>query len=472
MASEFPCHSLLTLFVFASAIFFMPAVLFAAPARGEGRPSTMSTALPFPNSEAMDELVRQHRTGPGRLVLRLSDGSALPAGVAARVSQTRHGFLFGGQTNGWGRCPDERTEAEFRKRFVELFNYATVLFQWGKSLGQTDDYEFADGRTQEAHRKSLIAWCRQNHMLTKGHPLVFIYQPKWIAELAPEKREELLWRRVTREARAFAGDIDYWEVVNEPSMIKRTAAKNGGFATQDVVDRYGEVKLIEMAHALVQKADPNVKLIINETWPNKRFYDIARQTIDAGVKVDGVGLQMHGMTGFIKPQQIWAFCEEYKTLGAPLHITELLLPSCAAENRGKLTYSMQKNKAYPTTPEGEARQAEELVQVYRTLFANPSVEAITWWSLSDHLSCCDAPVGLLHADMTPKPAYHAIRKLLKETWWTTAEANTAEGGHVEFTGFFGEYRVDCTHAGQKLTATFTHARGKSGRVELALRRVE
>ena len=72
---------------------------------------------------------------------------------------------------------------------------------------------------------------------------------------------------------------------------------------------------------------------------------------------------------------------------------------------------------WPSTPEGEARQADEIVRHYRTLVAHPAVEAITYWGLTDDGAWLGAPAGLVRADGTPKPAYDALRGLVKGEWW-------------------------------------------------------
>lgn len=38
---------------------------------------------------------------------------------------------------------------------------------------------------------------------------------------------------------------------------------------------------------------------------------------------------------------------------------------------------------WPSTPEGLERQAAELESHYRTLFAHPNVESVTWWGFTD-----------------------------------------------------------------------------------------
>ena len=68
---------------------------------------------------------------------------------------------------------------------------------------------------------------------------------------------------------------------------------------------------------------------------------------------------------------------------------------------------------WPTTPEGEQRQAAEAESFYGVLLAHPAVEAITWWDFPD--GCwLNAPSGLVRKDMTPKPAYERLLKLVRQ----------------------------------------------------------
>ncbi len=96
---------------------------------------------------------------------------------------------------------------------------------------------------------------------------------------------------------------------------------------------------------------------------------------------------------------------------------------------------------WPSTPEGEERQAREVVSHYKTLMAHPLVEGITWWDLSDG-GWLNAPAGLLRKDHTPKPAYEELLKLIKGEWWLAPTKMTTDAnGQISFTGFLGEYEV-------------------------------
>ena len=96
---------------------------------------------------------------------------------------------------------------------------------------------------------------------------------------------------------------------------------------------------------------------------------------------------------------------------------------------------------WPTTPEGEERQAREVVLHYKTLLAHPAVQGITWWDLSDG-GWLNAPAGLLRRDQSCKPAYTELLKLVKGEWWyPPTRLTTDANGQFTFNGFLGEYEL-------------------------------
>jgi hypothetical protein len=80
-------------------------------------------------------------------------------------------------------------------------------------------------------------------------------------------------------------------------------------------------------------------------------------------------------------------------------------------------------------------------------FAHPAVKGITWWDLCDQGSWL-AGGGLLRKDLSPKPAFDSLRRLIHEEWRTKAEGRTDGSGEFTFRGFAGRYEVTAT-AGEK-----------------------
>ena len=99
-------------------------------------------------------------------------------------------------------------------------------------------------------------------------------------------------------------------------------------------------------------------------------------------------------------------------------------------------------ESWPSTEEGEERQAEEIVRHYRSLVAHPAVASITYWGFTDEGAWLGAPVGLVRADGTAKPSYHALRSLLREEWWLgPTTVRTDRLGQVAVEAFAGEIEV-------------------------------
>jgi endo-1,4-beta-xylanase len=102
---------------------------------------------------------------------------------------------------------------------------------------------------------------------------------------------------------------------------------------------------------------------------------------------------------------------------------------------------------WPSTPEGEARQADEMVRHYRTLLSHPAVEAITYWGITDVGAWLNAPVGFVRADGTPKPAFDAMRDLIKGQWWLPPTPMTTDAdGRLRVHGFLGDYDLTAGNA--------------------------
>jgi hypothetical protein len=84
------------------------------------------------------------------------------------------------------------------------------------------------------------------------------------------------------------------------------------------------------------------------------------------------------------------------------------------------------------------------MRIYTLLFSHPSVSAITWWNFTDLQAWRDVPAGLLRNDMSPKPAYIALKKLIQEDWGTNTTLQTNESGVAEVRAFRGDYQITIT----------------------------
>jgi hypothetical protein len=67
--------------------------------------------------------------------------------------------------------------------------------------------------------------------------------------------------------------------------------------------------------------------------------------------------------------------------------------------------------------------------------------------------------------LTPKPSYEALRKLIKEKWWTDEKVATGVDGVARLRGARGEYRITVT-AGDRtpVIRTMRIAKGEANRI--------
>jgi len=135
--------------------------------------------------------------------------------------------------------------------------------------------------------------------------------------------------------------------------------------------------------------------------------------------------------------------DHFSRFNLPIHFTETTLVSGHLMPPEIVDLNDYQVQDWPTTPEGEERQAREAIQHYTTLFAHPLVEGITWWDMSDG-GWLHAPAGLIRRDGSSKPAYDELLKLVKGEWWTPpTKLVTDNHGKVQFTGFLGDYELTC-----------------------------
>jgi hypothetical protein len=78
------------------------------------------------------------------------------------------------------------------------------------------------------------------------------------------------------------------------------------------------------------------------------------------------------------------------------------------------------------------------------------MKSIVWWNLCDGYAAY-APLGseegenqyaggLCRFDMSPKPAYLALDRLINHEWRTNLACDCE--GEISFRGFFGEYEIE------------------------------
>jgi len=165
---------------------------------------------------------------------------------------------------------------------------------------------------------------------------------------------------------------------------------------------------IKRAFEIAKRHAPHKKLVFNQHGGMEpAMWEKAKATVEylreQGLRVDGIGWQAHVAVGFEKEDgnlaRLRSLIDWTHARGMEFHVTEMNVWIKDAEDPGLL-------KA----------QAETFSAVVRILLEHRGGGVVTWntWNLRDpgHNKKRKRHGCIFNDDFTPRPAYHAIRKLL------------------------------------------------------------
>ena len=389
-----------------------------------------------------------HRVVSATVTLVGPDGEPL-RGAFVTVEQLRHAFSFGnigfdfialanadhdtdlrGASGGSSPDPAPRLVDPW----FELFNTVTLPFYWGR-------FEPERGFPDTRRLLRTATWFVEHGCTVKGHPLLWhTLAPGWLLDLPGDAVEAAVRARITREVTDFAGVIGTWDAINE-AVIMPVFDRQANAITP-LSQRLGRVGTVRLAVETARAANPGVTLIVNDFDMSPAYERLIEECLDAGVAIDGIGLQSHMHQGYWGEARTLEVLERFSRFGLPLHMSETTLLSGELMPAEIVDLNDYQVPSWPTTPEGEARQANEVERHYRTLVGHPAVQSVTYWGLTDVGAWLGAPSGLVRADATRKPAYEALRRLVKGEWWLAPTTVAADGdGRVVINGFAGTYEV-------------------------------
>lgn len=371
-----------------------------------------------------------HRRGDAELTLLDSTGAPL-SNADVLVEQRRHAFAFG--NIGFDFVPVE-AGAQLADSWLELFNTATLPFYWGP-------FEPERGTPDTERLRATAQWFSERGVTIKGHPLVWhTLAPEWLRELDAASIERLLRERIRREVGDFASLIDQWDAINEV-VIMPVFDKDDNAITRLARER-GRLAMIRLAFEEARTVNPASMLILNDFDLSNAYECLIEGVLEAGISIDAIGLQTHMHQGYWGEEKMLAMIDRFARYGLPLHLTESTLLSGHLMPPEIVDLNDYQIPTWPSTDEGEVRQADEIVRHYRSLLSHPSVEAVNYWGITDASSWLGAPVGLLRADGSRKPSFDALHSLIKGEWWLPpTPMRTDAEGRLRVTGFAGDYEV-------------------------------
>ena len=386
----------------------------------------------------MSTALYPHRKATARLRILNADGTPV-ANQPVSVDQASHQFLFGcGAFDAVAlmKTQDAQQRAFLQERmekWLRLFNYGTLPFYWGR-------YEPQEGKTAFTETMAAAKWLREKGVQVKGHPLCWHTAcAPWLMQYSNEEIMRRQIARIHRDVTAYRGVIDLWDVINEV-VIMPVFDKYDNAITR-ICKEKGRIRLVKKVFAAAKESNPDAVLLINDFNVSVAYEILLEGLLEAGVPISAIGIQSHQHQGYWGLDKLNNVLERFSRFGLPIHFTENTLISGEIMPAHIVDLNDWQVDSWPSTPEGEERQAREIAEMYSVLFAHPLVEAITTWDFND--GCwLKAPSGFVHEDNSEKPSYHALQRLIHGAWETHETLKTDAEGYLTFTGFKGGYAVE------------------------------
>lgn len=328
---------------------------------------------------------------------------------------------------------DDAKIAEGMNKWLDLFNYGTLPFYWG-------NYEKEEGKPNEAMLMAAAKFLKSKGVTVKGHPLCWhTVCADWLMQYDNATILKKQLERIDREVNTFKGVIDMWDVINEV-VIMPIFDKYDNAITR-ICKEKGRVGLIKEVFDEAHSCNPEATLLLNDFNTSISYEILIDGCLSAGVPISAIGIQSHQHQGYWGREKVEEVLDRFSHFGLPIHFTENTFVSGSLIPEYIQDLNDWQVSEWPSTPEGEERQARELEEMYSILFAHPLVKAITTWDFRDG-AWLGAPSGFLRKDGSTKPAYDVLYNLVHKEWSTDETLTTDENGYVSIDAIKGDYLIE------------------------------
>lgn len=379
-----------------------------------------------------------HRKSACTLTLLDQQGNPMP-GRKVHARLTKHEFKFGCNIFWASGMFDPKLPPERREHLQRMWDSWSALFNFGTLPFYQGQYELKEGVTREAAILKTAKFLDEHGIALKGHPLCWhTVSAKWLMEKSDEEVLENQLYRIRREVGAFKDYIHMWDVINEVVIMPIFTAEEN--AITRLCAKIGRVPLVKAVFDMARQTDPNATLLLNDFNTSEKYKELITDCLEAGVDIDVIGIQSHQHQGFWGLEKLHEVLARFDSFGKPMHFTENTFVSGDLMPPHIVDLNDWKVPEWPTTPEGEDRQARDFLAMTDELFAHPQVEAFTNWDFCDG-AWLGAPAGLVRLDGSHKPSYDAMKQRIWQDWCTDVTLMTDEKGQCILEGFRGEYQL-------------------------------
>ena len=270
----------------------------------------------------------------------------------------------------------------------------------------------------------IANFCRENGIKLRGHCLCWHSQfADWMFTDKKGKpvKKEVFYERLREHIHTVVNrykDIVYaWDVVNE-AMADDGRSWPGREQSPYRQSRHFQLcgdEFIAKAFQFAREADPNALLFYNDyscvdEGKRERIYNMVKKMKDAGVPIDGIGMQGHYNIYFPSEEQLEKAIVRFKELVNHIHITELDLRM--NQEMGGQLQGFSRGEAKPIPAYMNTLQTDQYARLFKVFRKHKDViDCVTFWNLGDRDSWLGVNNHPLPFDENyrPKACYRAIR---------------------------------------------------------------
>ena len=246
----------------------------------------------------------------------------------------------------------------------------------------------------------IANFCRENGIKMRGHCLCWHSQfADWMFTDKKGKpvKKEVFYERLRDHIHTVVNrykDVVYaWDVVNEAmaddgrpfEFVDGKMVKASPYRQSRHFKLCGD-EFIAKAFEFAREADPTGVLIYNDyscvdNGKRERIYEMVKKMKEAGVPIDGIGMQGHYNIYFPDEDQLEKAINRFKEIVNIIHITELDLRT-NTESGGQLMFA--RGEAKPQAGYIGTLQEDQYARLFKIFRKHADViKNVTFWNLSD-----------------------------------------------------------------------------------------
>jgi len=328
-------------------------------------------------------------------------------------------------------APHQLDDPKLTQLLAAQFNCLTA-----ENVMKPDALQRERGKFTFEQADKIVDFAQRHDMKMIGHTLLWHQQtPPWMfadenkKPLPRAKALENLKAHIETVVKHFDGKVHGWDVVNEAIADEGDKYLRDTPARKAIGDDY-LIKAFEFARA----ASPNVQLYYNDynlEQPYKRAkgLKLIKELKEAGVKLDGVGIQGHWLIDSPSAKEIDEAIGAYAALGMKVMITELDVDVLPRRGAGADISATEKEGLDPYKqglPDDVQRKlAKRYGELFKVLAKHRDagvLTRVTFWGFYDGSTWLDNwPVRgrtnhpfLWDRELRPKPALDAVIAALRQ----------------------------------------------------------